>query len=133
MKREAPGTAAGTPWWRQPKSRSKARELRYVGHFHDTTRYVELLADFIGDFPDITGEPNHPALNPDIALGYSQGQSFANRLRRDRHAGLIYPSVRAPEGNCFVAFEPSLVQNVRPGAKWDIVWDGSEHYSIRGV
>jgi Uncharacterized conserved protein len=111
----------------------KTRELRYIGHFHDTTRYVELLADFIGDFPDITDEPYHPALNPDIALGYPEGQNLANRLRREGHLGLIYPSVRAPEGNCLVAFEASVVQNVRPGAKWDIVWDGSEHYSIHGV
>lgn len=111
----------------------KTRELRYIGRFNETTRYVELLADFIGDFPDITDEPKHPALNPDIAIGYPEGQSLANHLQRDGLHGLIYPSVRAVKGDCLVVFEASAVQNVRPGAKWDIVWDGTEHYSINSV
>ncbi|WP_143081781.1 RES family NAD+ phosphorylase, partial [Thioclava dalianensis] len=55
--------------------------------------------------------------------------------RRGGSKGLIYPSVRAPApgGNCLVCFEPHAIQNVRPGASWDLVWDGTPHYSIAAV
>ena len=111
----------------------RTRELAYVGVFDDQARYVELLADFIGDFPDLDDEPNHPALHPDPDIGYPEGQAFALALRREGHRGLIYPSVRHPRGRCLVAFEPIAVQNVRPGASWDLIWDGTPEYTIRGV
>jgi|TARA_R110000751_G_scaffold82258_2_gene165564 RES domain-containing protein len=108
----------------------KTRELGYIGIYKDTTRYIEMLADFIGDFPDIHDEPNHPALNPDPTVGYPEGQAFADHLRREGHLGLIYPSVREVGGRCLVVFEPKAIHNVRPGASWDIVWNGTPHYSI---
>ncbi|WP_105433061.1 RES family NAD+ phosphorylase [Neorhizobium sp. T6_25] len=111
----------------------KTRELRFIGLFEETARYVELLADFIGEYPDITGERGHPALDPDPAIGYPQGQVLAERLRRDGHDGLIYPSVRHDQGRCLVAFEPTAIRNVRPGASWDIVWSGSEEYDLKAV
>ncbi|WP_420962200.1 RES family NAD+ phosphorylase [Brucella sp. IR073] len=111
----------------------KTRELGYIGRFEETSRYIELLADFIGDFPDLTDEPGHPALDPEPAIGYGQGQALAENLRREGWSGLIYPSVRCPGGRCLVAFEPAIIQNVRPGASWDIRWQGSEHYSVSAV
>jgi hypothetical protein len=83
----------------------------------------------------MTDEPGHPALHPDPAVGYPEGQSLAQHLRRVGSRGLIYPSVRAPApgGNCLVCFEPHAIQNVRPGASWDLVWDGTPHYSITAV
>ena len=112
----------------------RTRELGFTGCFHDRARYVELLADFIGGFDDLTDEPGHAALNPDPAIGYPEGQRLARRLRRAGSRGLIYPSVRAPAGgNCLVCFEPRAIQNVRPGAAWDLVWDGTPDYSVIGV
>jgi RES domain-containing protein len=111
----------------------RTRELRFTGLLVDSARYVELLADFIGIFDDMTDEPEHIALNPDPAIGYPEGQSLAERRRRDGSRGLIYPSVRASvpgEKNCLVCFEPNAIQNVRPGASWDLVWDGTPDYSI---
>lgn len=113
----------------------RTRELGYTGCFEDSARYVELLADFIGIFSDVTDEPDHPALaaNPDV--GYPEGQSLAQHLRLEGSRGLIYPSVRgpAPGGNCLVCFEPGAIQNVRPGASWDLAWDGTPDYSIIAV
>lgn len=60
----------------------RTRELGFTGSFHDSARYVELLADFIGIFDDLTDEPEHPALHPDPAVGYPEGQSLAQHLRR---------------------------------------------------
>jgi len=111
----------------------KTRELKFIGLFEERSRYVELLADFIGEFPDITDERDHPALDPDPAAGYPEGQALAGRLRREGHDGLIYPSVRHRGGRCLVAFEPTAIRNVRPGASWEIVWEGSEDYSVNAV
>jgi RES domain-containing protein len=111
----------------------RTRELGYVGQWHDRARYVELLADFIGEFPDLSDEPGHPALHPDPATGYPAGQALAAGLLRDGQRGLIYPSVRAAGGRCLVAFVPAAVQNLRPGASWDILWTGSPDWSVVAV
>ncbi len=113
----------------------RTRELGYAGSFQDRARYVELLADFIGEFDDITDQPDHPCLDPDPARGYPEGQILAEALRRAESRGLIYPSVRAPApgGNCLVCFEPNAIQNVRPGASWDLIWDGTPDYSMIAV
>lgn len=111
----------------------RTRELGFTGSFYDSARYVELLADFIGEFDDMTDEPRHPALNPDPQLGYLEGQHLAARLRHEGSRGLIYPSVRAPGENCLVCFEPGAVQSVRPGASWDLVWEGTRDYSVIAV
>jgi Uncharacterized conserved protein len=111
----------------------RTRELRHIGVFEDRARYVELLADVIGDFPDLGDEPRHPALHPDPAQGYPAGQALAGDLRREGYAGLAYPSVRDPGGRCLVVFEPSSIRNVRPGASWEITWTGSPDYSVAAL
>jgi RES domain-containing protein len=113
----------------------RTRELGYTGTFHDRARYVELLADFIGQFDDLTDDPGHPALHPDPAIGYPQGQVLALQLRQAGSRGLIYPSVRAPArgARCMVCFVPDAIQNVRPGASWDLIWEGSPDYTILAV
>ncbi|PRX11538.1 UNVERIFIED_ORG: RES domain-containing protein [Martelella mediterranea] len=111
----------------------RTRELEFTGLFEDEARYVEIRADFIGCFDDITDEIGHAALHPDVEIGYKAGQNLAEELRRGGSRGLIYPSVRAPEGNCLVCFDPGAVQNVTPGASWDLVWDGSPVYTIENI
>lgn len=104
---------------------TRASELR--------VRYVELLADFIGAFPNLSDEPGHPALDPDTDLGYPRGQALARELRDQGFPALIYPSVRHKGGTCLVAFEPRAVQNVRPGAAWDFVWSGTPDFAVAAV
>lgn len=111
----------------------RTRELGFIGIYHDEAIYVELLADFIGEFPDIQDEPDHLSLNPNTDIGYPQGQKFADQLRRSGAKGLLYPSVRHPGGVCFVAFEPRIIQNVRPGAQWKFQWNGTPEYTIEGL
>ena len=110
----------------------RTRELGYTGCYEDSARYVELLADFIGDFPDLHGEA-HPALDPVPERGYPAGQRIAADLRAEGHRGLIYPSVRHPGGRCFVAFDPGIIQNVRPGASWKLVWQGAPEFTVEGL
>ncbi len=111
----------------------RTRELSYIGRYVDSARYVELLADFIGDFPDLHSESDHPALASDPDVGYPRGQALAIALRQDGHRGLIYPSVRHPGGRCLVAFDPGIVQNVRPGASWRLQWKGSPEFFVEGL
>jgi len=110
----------------------RTRELGYIGRYEDEARYVELMADFIGDFPDLHGE-THPALDPDPERGYPAGQRLAAALRGEGYRGLIYPSVRHDGGRCFVAFDPGIIQNVRPGASWKLVWNGAPEFTIEGL
>lgn len=110
----------------------RTRELGFIGRYVEEVRYVELLADFIVDLPDLHGK-THQALDPDPGRGYPAGQRLASDLRAEGHRGLIYPSVRHPGGRCLVAFDPGIVQNVRPGASWDLVWDGAPEFTIRGL
>ncbi len=110
----------------------RTRELGFIGRYEDEARYVELLADFIGDFPDLHGAA-HPALDPVPERGYPAGQRLAADLRAEGHRGLVYPSVRRPGGRCFVAFDPGIIQNVRPGASWKLVWQGAPEFTIEGL
>lgn len=110
----------------------RSRELGFIGRYEHEARYVELLADFIGDFPDLHDKA-HPALDPDPAVGYRAGQALAAELRSLGHRGLIYPSVRHPGGRCFAAFDPGIIQNVRPGATWKLIWRGSPEFSIEAL
>lgn len=111
----------------------RTRELGFIGVYADEARYVELLADFIGDFPDLDGETASPALDADPDVGYPAGQALAASLRREGHRGLLYPSVRHAGGRCFVAFDPGIVQNVRPGASWRLTWHGTPDFAIAGL
>lgn len=110
----------------------RTRELGFINRYEDEARYVELLADFIGDYPDIQGDA-HPALNHDPEVGYPAGQQLATELRREGHRGLIYPSVRHEGGRCFVAFDPGIIQNVQPGASWKLIWNGTPEFAIEGL
>lgn len=110
----------------------RTREPGFIGRYEDEARYVERLADFIGDFPDLHGQA-HPALDPAPERGYLAGQRLAADTRSEGHRGLIYPSVRRPGGRCFVAFDPGIIQNVRPGASWNLVWQGGPGFAIEGL
>jgi len=110
----------------------RTRELAFVGRFVDEARYVAILADVIGSFPDLRGAAPE-ALDPDPSTGYPAGQELARALRDNGAAGLIYPSVRHAGGTCFVAFEPQIVQSPRPGAQWRLTWDGSPAFTVEGV
>ena len=112
----------------------RTRELTYIGVYDDEAEYQALLADFIGAYPDLrTVKPPPPCLTPAPETGYAAGQQLAWALRAEGYSGLIYPSLRKPGGHCFAAFEPQSVQNVRPGARWRLVWSGSPHYDVFAV
>lgn len=111
----------------------RTQEFGFIGVFRDEARYVELLADFIGALPDLHDTPEHLVLSADPDIGYPEGQSLAAALRREGHRGLLYPSVQHKGGRCFAAFDPSIIQNVRPGASWKLTWNGTPEFSFEGI
>jgi len=109
----------------------RTRELRFARTYRDEAVYQALLADFIGPFPDLRGVDLAPeSLDPAPERGYPAGQALARSLRAEGWAGLLYPSVRHEGGACFAAFEPQIVQNVRPGAKWLLRWEGRPEFTV---
>ena len=109
----------------------RTRELAAIDHFEDEAVYQALLAGFIGEFHDLREvDQASPYLDPDTETAYPAGQAFADSMRSEGAKGFIYPSARRAGGTCFVAFHPNLVQNVRPGARWKIIWDGSPDYTV---
>lgn len=112
----------------------KTRELDRIGVHEDETVYRALLADVIGDFPDLRSvKPVPTCLDPDPDDGYPAGQALARELRAAGHAGLIFPSVRRSGGTNFVAFEPTVIQNVRPAARWQLTWSGTPAFTVTAV
>lgn len=112
----------------------KTRELHFINHFFDEVQYAALHASFIGRFHDLrTVNPVPPCLDPDISVGYPQGQQLANQLLAVGSRGLLYPSVRCPGGTCIVAFQPNVVQDVAPGARWKLTWDGTPQWTATVV
>ncbi len=109
----------------------RTRELIRIDRFVDEAIYQALLAGFIGDFHDLRQMKAPLAcLDPDPEIGYPEGQKLARDLRADKARGIVYPSARKPGGVCLVAFEPRLVQNVRPAARWKLTWDGKPEFTV---
>lgn len=108
----------------------RTRELTFIDVFEDEAIYHALHASFIGRFHDIRGRSEFDeCLHADPDTGYPSGQSLAAHLIEGESRGLIYPSVRHEGGTCLVAFQPGVVQDVAPGARWKIVWDGSPRWT----
>lgn len=112
----------------------RTRELTRIGVFQDEAIYQVLLAAFIGDFHDVRGyAPATDFLGTDPMSAYPAGQELARTLRDGKSRGIVYNSVRRANGVCLVAFQPHLVQNVRPGARWKLTWSGSPQFTATAV
>jgi len=102
--------------------------LADVGDFNAVVEYGEMLASMSGVFVDLRDLADHPALDPDPATGYAEGNAVATRARADGHNGVIYPSVRHTCGTCVAALWPNVVQSVVQGAMVRLTWSGNPEY-----
>lgn len=99
----------------------KWRELVEVNWLEEQVIYDAYLADFSADFHDLRGDDFHVYLDP---KSYVASQDLAQRLLEAGSLGVIYPSVRKPDGTCLACFRPALVSNVRRGSAFVFRWDG---------
>jgi RES domain-containing protein len=101
----------------------KTVEYQEIGRFDDSVSYQALLADFNAPFHDLRGDEQWlPCLAPD---SYVASQALAARLLEAGSMGIIYPSVRDPNGTNLACFRPALVGNVRKGQAYRLTWAGS--------
>lgn len=101
------------------------RFLEDTGLFEAVVDYAELFASFAGEFADLRLTPDHPALDPDPARGYPEGNRLADAVLARGLNGILYPSVRHAGGTCIAALVPHAVQSVAQGDMWRLTWAGS--------
>jgi RES domain-containing protein len=101
----------------------KTVEYQEIGRFDDSVSYQALLADFSAGFHDLRGAD---AWEDCLAVdSYVASQALAADLLESGSMGVIYPSVRRPEGTNLACFRPALVGNVRKGDAYRLTWAGS--------
>lgn len=87
------------------------------------------LTDIDGELHELRGpQPSHQGLyHPQ---DYAVGQQLGAGLRGNGSSGVVYTSVRHPDGQCIGVFRPPLLHNCRQGAALSYVWDGTSISAI---
>lgn len=77
-----------------------------------------------GDVVDVRNWPQrHPQLlDP---LDYSAGQALGRAVRNADGTGIVYPSVRDPDGECLAALRTTLLRDCHHAAYLEYNWNGS--------
>lgn len=88
-----------------------------------TSQFRELVLDIRASLHDLRGgiAAFAPALDPD---DYAMAQRLAAALRDGGSDGVVYPSLRAPDGVCVGLFYPDLATPPVQGRHLDYHWDG---------
>jgi RES domain-containing protein len=101
----------------------KTVEYQEIDRFDDSVTYQALLADFTATFHDLRGANGYAKyLDP---RSYVASQMLAAELLDAGSMGVIYPSVRRPDGTNLACFRPALVGNVRKAQSYRLTWAGS--------
>ena len=109
----------------------KTVEYAEINYYRDSVTYQAMLADFSASFHDLRSHKDSVAcLDPD---SYIASQTLAERLLDAGSLGIIYPSVRRPQGINLACFRPALVGNVRKGAAYRLSWQGSPEVRIEEI
>jgi RES domain-containing protein len=109
----------------------KTVEYQEIGRFDDSVTYQCLLADFSASFHDLRGA--HAWDDCLAADSYMASQALAAELLEAGSMGVIYPSVRRPEGTNLACFRPALVGNVRKGKAYRLTWAGLPLPAIEAI
>jgi hypothetical protein len=87
-----------------------------------TSQFREIVLDIEAELADLRTGLMPAALAPD---DYTPGQQLGAALHAAGGNGVVYPSVRAPEGECAGLFYPDLARNPRQGRHLDYHWNGA--------
>jgi hypothetical protein len=106
----------------------KTLDLLEIGILQDDVTFDDYTADFSAEFHDLRrGRRFAPYLDPE---SYVASQHLAERLLSAGSLGVVYPSVREPDGTCVACFRPALVMNVGKGATYRFRWNGEMTPSV---
>lgn len=87
-----------------------------------TSGFRELITSVDADLHDLRGDPRFAdCLDP---RSYAHAQALARRLRSQGSDGLVYESVRHPEGGALAVFWPDVVAIPVQGRHLTYHWDG---------
>lgn len=84
-----------------------------------------LVGVIAADFEDVFVLPEEQRLPILAADTYGESQAYAKRLRAGGADGVVYPSVRAPGGECAGAFRPRAVGLPQQERRLKYRWNGS--------
>ncbi|WP_372611840.1 RES family NAD+ phosphorylase [Halomonas sp.] len=81
------------------------------------------LSDLAGDLYDLRGGPpgSSALLTPH---DWSAGQAFGRQAWNEHADGIVYPSVRDPDGECAAVLRPPVLSATRQGRHLSYEWDG---------
>jgi hypothetical protein len=110
----------------------RTQELSEIGSYETRVEMRVYLADFRARFHDIRPQRKGwtTLYDPD---NYVPGQSLARKLLAAGSNGIVYRSVRDPDGECLACFRPALVRNVRPGGHYEFRWDGRPSPGVQAL
>ncbi|MDW5265488.1 MULTISPECIES: RES family NAD+ phosphorylase [Acidobacteriaceae] len=102
----------------------KLRQLEEVDwQEEEVSTFDDYLADFTTRMQDLRA--HKPQYKRFLKAGpipdcYADSQQLAVVLLAQQSNGILYPSVRKKGGSCIVCFRPTLVYNVRQGARLEL-------------
>jgi len=80
------------------------------------------LSDLEGSLHDLRGDPEAtPLLDPD---DWRAGQAFGRQAWEAHADGIVYPSVRDPDGECAAVLRPPVMSATRQGRHLGYEWNG---------
>lgn len=97
------------------------RFLRATNEPATSASFRELVGAVRTDLHDLRGPEFEPCHNP---ASYVESHRLAATLRAAGSNGVVYRSVRYPEGHCIAAFYPDVVQPPAQGRHLAYHWDG---------
>jgi RES domain-containing protein len=82
-----------------------------------------------GEVVDLRGDP---ALDPAVLspTDYASGQALGRAVRAAGTAGIVYPSVRDPGGECLAALKTTILRDCRHAAYLEYNWNGNAIDSV---
>ena len=97
-----------------------------------TSQFRQIVLDVSAQLHDLRGgDPAYaPLFNPD---DYTTSQALGLGLQTARSDGLVYPSVRQPDGECAALFYPDLASDPRQGRHLDYHWNGKRIDYVRDL
>ena len=81
------------------------------------SQFREIVLKVEARLHDLRGAPRNPS-------SYSEDQALGAKLRAEGSNGVVYQSVRWPEGECVGLFYPDCAQNAVQGRHLDYHWNG---------
>jgi hypothetical protein len=95
--------------------------LRATDEPATTSTFRELVGAVRAELHDLRSPEYEICRNPD---SYADSHRLAATLRANGSDGVVYQSVRYPEGNCIAAFYPDVVRPPVQGRHLTYHWDG---------